>query len=99
MSTLKRLWRGELPLGEAFWTWAVLGGLLVNLSTSVAFLLLIMQDQPVAAFVIGYACSVPYNVFVTVGVLRSASAYAGDPRNADLARVVTVAGMILLSLT
>ena len=31
MAALLRLWRGDLPLATAFWSWAVTGGLLVNL--------------------------------------------------------------------
>ena len=46
MERLRALWTGELALGDAFWTWAVLGGLLVNISTSVLFLVLIMLDHP-----------------------------------------------------
>lgn len=99
MNGARRLWRGELPLGDAFWNWAVLGGLLVNGISSALFLFLIMADRPVAALVAGYAVSVPYNVVTAVGVWRSAARYTGDRRWADLARAVTVVGMILLSLT
>ena len=99
MTALRHLWLGELPLARAFWHWGVLGGLVVNLSTTIAFLALIMQDRTAAAFVAGYALSVPYNIVVAVGVWRAAARYDGDRRLADLARVVTVAGMIVLSLT
>jgi hypothetical protein len=62
MTKLRSLWLGELPLGEAFWTWAIGIGLLVNLTTSVLFLALITLDRPWAALFVGYALSVPYNV-------------------------------------
>jgi hypothetical protein len=99
MTTLRRLWQGDLPLDQAFWTWAAIGGILVNLSTTIAFLALVMHGYTVAAFVIGYAVSIPYNILVTVGVWRSAARYPGDRRWADLARIVTVVAMVLLSLT
>jgi len=99
MNILRRLWRGELALADAFWSWAVLGGLAINLATSAALLALIMQDRPILAFIAGYAPSVPYNVIVSVGVWRSAARYAGDRRWADLARIVTLTGMVLLSVT
>jgi hypothetical protein len=99
MSGLRRLWLGELPLAQAFWHWAVLGGAVVNGLTSILFLALIMSDQTVLAFVAGYLFSVPYNVVATVGVWRSAARYQGERRWADIARVVTVVGMTLLSLT
>ncbi|MGE0564659.1 MAG: hypothetical protein AB7O50_09110 [Pseudolabrys sp.] len=99
MGALSRLWRGEVPLAQAFWHWAVLGGIIVNLSTTIAFLVLIMHGQIAAAFVAGYAFSVPYNIIVAVGVWRSAAHYEGDRRLADLARIVTVIGMAVLSVT
>ena len=99
MSALRRLWQGDLPLSQAFWHWAVAGGIAVNGLTSILFLALIMNDRIVTAFVVGYALSVPYNIVVTVGVWRSAGRYQGDRRWADLARIVTVAGMTVLSLT
>ncbi len=99
MNILRRLWRGELALADAFWSWAVLGGLAINLATSAALLVLIMQDRPILAFIAGYAPSVPYNVVVSVGVWRSAALYAGERRWAELARIVTLTGMVLLSMT
>lgn len=99
MSVLLSLWRGDLPLPQAFWNWAVLGGIAVNLLTTVLFLVLVMNGYIAAAFIAGYAVSVPYNILVTVGVWRSAGRYEGERRWADLARAVTVAGMILFSIT
>ncbi len=99
MSSLCRLWRGELALPNAFWNWAVFGGLGINVASSALFLFLIMADRPIFAFIAGYGLSVPYNVIVSVGVWRSAERYAGERRWADLARIVTIIGMILLSVT
>ncbi|MDO9561297.1 MAG: hypothetical protein Q7J60_06735 [Bradyrhizobium sp.] len=99
MNALRRLWNGDLPLPQAFWKWAVAGGIAVNLTTSILFLVLVMNDQIVAALIVGYVLSVPYNFVATVGVWRSAGRYEGERRWADLARIVTVAGMILFSLT
>ena len=99
MTRLRALWSGDLPLGEAFWTYAVAVGLAVNLITSLLFLVLISWDRPLAALFVGYALSVPYNVVALVGVWRSAARYEGARIHADLARIVTLAGMVLLSLT
>lgn len=99
MTNLYRLWRGELALGHAFWTWAVFGGLVVNAATSGLFLLLMMNDRPVSAFIAGYAVSIPYNIVASVGVWRAAKHYPGARRWADLARAVTIIGMVLLSLS
>jgi hypothetical protein len=99
VSALARLWRGDLPLAEAFWTWAVLGGLLVNVSTTIGFLWLIMAGQTLAAFVVGYAMSLPYNLVATVGVWRAAGTPEADPRWAGAARIAVAIGMTVLSLT
>jgi hypothetical protein len=99
MTNLLVLWRGDLPLREAFWTWAVTVGLLVNIVTSVLFLILIIQDLAWAALLIGYGVSLPYNVVATVGVWRAAVRYDGAAIHADLARGATVLLIAALSLT
>lgn len=96
---LLRLWRGEIPLGEAFWTWGVLVGLLVNITTTIGFLWLVMAGQTAAAFVVGYLCSVPYNIVAGVGIWRSAERADADPRWARAARLAAALGMTVLSLT
>ena len=99
MTSLRRLWRGELALQDSFWTWAVFGGLVINAASSALFLFLIIADRPIFAFIAGYAPSLPYTVIVSVGVWRSAERYAGERRWADLAQIVTIIGMVLLSVT
>ncbi len=99
MKHFYRLWQGDLALENAFWNWAVFGGLVINVCSSAIFLFLIMAERPVLAVIIGYGFSVPYNFIVSVAVWRSAGRYAGDRRRADLVRMVTIIGMILLSVT
>ena len=99
MTKLLSLWSGDLALDEAFWTWTVTVGLLVNLTTSVLFVVLILQDQSLAAVLVGYGLSVPYNIVATVGVWRSAARYDGPALHADLARIVSVILMAGLTLT
>jgi len=99
MAKILALWSGDLALDEAFWTWTVTAGLLINIATSILFLALILQDRPLAALVAGYAISVPYNVVATVGVWRSAARYAGPSLHADLARIASVILMTALALT
>jgi hypothetical protein len=99
MRKLRALWSGALPLGEAFWTFAIGIGLLVNLASSGLFLALITVDRPWAALFVGYVLSVPYNVVALVGVWRSAARHQGEALHADLARIVTLVVMVLLSVT
>jgi len=94
-----RLWRGDLPLDVAFWNWAVIGGLLVNMMTSVVFFVLIRSGEAVLAVVVGYAMSVPYNILAIVGVWRAAGCYTGPAHWATAARVVVLVALGLLSVT
>lgn len=97
MKKLRSLWRGDLPLAEAFWTWTVLIGLMVNVSTTILFLTLITLDRPWTALLAGYAFSVPYNIIAVVGVWRSAERDQGTGINADLARGASLILMVVLS--
>lgn len=99
MKRIKALWSGDLALAEAFWTWTVLVGLLVNLSTSALFLILLTLDLTWAALLVGYGLSVPYNVVAVVGVWRSAACHEGPRVQADLARGASLVLMAVLSLT
>jgi len=99
MTKLRALWSGDLALNEAFWTWTVTVGLLVNIATSILFLVLILQEQPLAALLVGYGLSVAYNTVAIVGVFRSAARYDGPPLHADLARLASVLLMSALTLT
>jgi hypothetical protein len=99
MMKLPALWRGELSLDEAFWTWLVTIGLVINVASSLLFLTLITLDRPWSALLVGYALSVPYNVLAVVGVWRSAARYQGPSLHADLARGVSLVLMAVLSVT
>ena len=99
MKHLNLVWHGELSLEKVFWEWAVFGGLLVNVTSSILFLTLVLNNYIFAAVIVGYGISLPYNLFVSVGVWRSAERYIGDKRLADFAKLATIIGMVLLSIT
>lgn len=99
MTRLRALWMGDVPLGEAFWTWVVFGGLFVNISTSVAFLALITADLPWVALGLGYGLSLPYNAVALVGVWRSAARHEGARSEADLVLGASAVLIVILSLT
>lgn len=99
MKALGDLWRGDLPLGAAFWTFAVTIGLAVNVTTSILFLILIANDLALPALVVGYGLSLPYNLVAVVGVWRSAARHDGPEVQADLARGAVLVLMAVLSLT
>jgi hypothetical protein len=93
-----RLWRGDVPLVDAIWNWAIFGAIGVNLATTGLFLWIVSTDRPLAALVVGYAIAVPYNILVAVGVWRSAGRYAGPPHRAEMARWGVLIWMLILSL-
>ena len=97
-SKLKSLWAGDVPLPETFWWYAVTCGVLANIVTSGLFLILIIEDVTPWWLVPAFLLPVPYNIFVIVAVWRSAEKYQGDRKWADLARAVTVVGMVILTL-
>jgi hypothetical protein len=99
MGKLRALWAGELPLGEAFWTFAIGIGLLIYLVTGALFLALLSIDRPWAALFVGHVLTLPYNIVALVGVWRSAGRYQGAAVVADCARIVTLVVMLLFSLT
>ncbi len=105
MRELLHLHKGTVPLERAFWTWAITGGLIVNLTTTLGFLLLASQDLLIAAAIVGYGISLPYNLLVTIGVVRAAARLETTPNpetpvsKARLYVAVTVLGALILSLT
>ena len=99
MKHLSHVWNGELSLQKVFWEWAVYGGVIINMASSLMFLILAVNDYVIAAVIVGYGFSVPYNILVSVGVWRSAERYTGDRRWAELVKVATAIGMLLLSIT
>jgi hypothetical protein len=79
MQRLKDLWRGRLPLDVAFWTYAIIYGLALNVAATAAALALIVLDAPIALAIAVHLLPVPYSVLATCGVWRSAEHYAGPP--------------------
>ena len=103
MSELAFLHTGNVKPDRAFWNWAIAGGLIVNLATTFGFLVLTSADHTIAALIIGYGVSLPYNIWVTIGVLRSAAnpqANSEVPSNCARAfGAITILGVLILSLT
>src|SRR5690606_1961961 len=85
-ATIRRLWRGEMPLARAFWEFAVLYGLLLNLLATIASFGLFTTDTPAAYGIVVFLLPAPYNLLVLVAVWRSAGRYQGPPIWANLAR-------------
>lgn len=98
MNGIRRLWRGDLPLAEAFWTWAVCIGVTINMASLLGSLILVTEDRAILGLIAGHAISLPYNIIATVGVWRSAARYQGDRSWANTARIVTLILLVTLSV-
>ena len=97
MRLIKQLWAGGIPLGQAFWQYTVVYGLLLNLVTHALFFALLMRDANIIPVALAFALPIPYNLFMIVAVWRSADRYQGPKSSAELARIVAVVWMIVLT--
>jgi hypothetical protein len=87
---MKALWRGQLPLGRAFWEFAILYVALANVCATGAAFALLAADMSATLAVVIFLLPLPYVVVAVVGVWRSADAYPGPPHWAALARYAAV---------
>jgi hypothetical protein len=87
---LRRLWAGRLPLGTAFWWYAIVWGTALNLGATLLALALLAADVSAVVAVVIAAMPIPYNLLALVAVWRSATAYQGPRLWADLARVLSL---------
>jgi hypothetical protein len=90
MQSLRELWLGRLPLDVAFWRYAIVYGLALNVAATGAALALIVLDAPIAAAVIVHLSPVPYSVLATCGVWRSADRYPGRRDIASWAKAAVI---------
>jgi hypothetical protein len=95
-STIGDVWRGEIPLGQVFWTFAIGFGTVFNLLATGVSLVAIAGGMPAPAAVAIHFLPIPYNFLVLVGVWRSADAFAGHPAIATSARIAAAAWFALM---
>jgi len=93
VNSIVNLWRGEAPVREAFWSWLVFRGFLLNAGCTLGALVLV-ADAPDATpllwlAVLLHLAAVPYNLVCLVGIWRSA-ARTPDDRTADALKVAAV---------
>lgn len=98
-ATLRRVWRGEMPLPDLVWGWLLLGGLAVNLATSMGFLALVSLGEVWWALFVGYGLSLPYNLLVGVGCWRAAAHSASAWLSLAAVRALIVLFLLALSAT
>ena len=95
-SAIGDLWRGEMPLGQVFWSFTIVFGTLFNLLATGVALVAMAGGMPAPAAVAMHLLPLPYNFVVLVGVWRSADAFAGHPFIATSARIAVAAWFALM---
>jgi hypothetical protein len=87
---LVALWRGDVPLGQAFWEYAIVYGTIVNIVATAGAIAAVAAGLPDVVAIGLFLVPVPYIVTAVVGVLRSADRYEGPPRWAGMAKVAVI---------
>jgi hypothetical protein len=87
---LVALWRGEVPLGQAFWGYAIVYGTIINIVATAAAIAAVAAGLPDAVGIGLFLIPVPYILAAVVGVVRSANRYQGPPTWAGVAKVAVV---------
>lgn len=87
---LVALWRGDVPLGEAFWVYAIGYGTIANIVATAAAIAAVAAGLPDAVAIGLFLVPVPYILTAVVGVVRSADRYQGPPMWASMAKVAVI---------
>jgi hypothetical protein len=96
--TIVEFWRGGLPLGRALWLWGIVGGGVASLFATLLALMLVAAGAPAWLAVLVFAAHIPWNLVLLVGVWRSAGRPEVSRAAANLARLVILAWVVVLSL-
>jgi hypothetical protein len=91
IARLKQLWRGDLPLKVAFWRYAIIDGLVLNIVSTAVALAIVIAEWPVWLALCIHLLPVPYSVLACTGVWRSADRHSGRPDFPRFARTAVVA--------
>ncbi len=87
---LTQLWRGELPLREAFWRYLITYDLLLNLGATLAALTVVLAQGPIVFAAIFHLLPLPYSILAAIGAWRSAERFEGSQTLASLAKIVII---------
>jgi len=98
MSFIANLWSGRVPLGRAFWGYAIICGLLINVYATLASFAIIAAGGAAALALATHLVPVPWIVLTGVGVWRSAGRPGVAQDRAALARTGVILWSVLLVL-
>ena len=98
MAVLISLWRGDIPLRQAFWEYAIAYGTTANILATGAALAAVAMSLPEVVAIGLFLIPCPYILIAMVGVMRSANRYDGPPNWASFAKVAVLAWGALMIL-
>jgi hypothetical protein len=87
---LVALWKGHVPLGQAFWGYAIVYGTIANVVATAAAIAAVAASLPDALAIGLFLVPIPYILTAVIGVVRSANRYQGPPMWASLAKVAVI---------
>ena len=90
LRNLTALCRGEMPLGRAFWEFAIVYGTAANVVATIAAILAAAAGLPDLVVIGIFFAPLPYTLAAVLGVLRSANRYLGPSKWRHLATVAVV---------
>lgn len=92
------LWAGRVPLADAFWTYTIFWGFIINMAASLASLSLVVAEAPNLAAVAAHLAPIPWNILALVAVWRSAGHESISSGWATIARIVALVWAVVLSV-
>ena len=87
---LVALWKGNIPLSEAFWGYAIVYGTVANIVATAAAIAAVAIGLPDIVAIGFFLAPIPYILTAVVGVVRSADRYEGSPRWASMAKIAVI---------
>jgi hypothetical protein len=99
VAPLVALWRGNVPLSQAFWEYAIAYGTIANIVATAPAVAAVAAGLPDAMAIGLFLAPIPYILTAVVGVVRGADRYQGPPMWAGLAKVAVIvwgAAMIVI---
>ena len=90
MAHLVALWKGDVPLGQAFWGYAIVYGTIANIVATAAAIAAVAASLPDALAIGLFLAPIPYILTAVIGVVRSADRYQGPPMWASMAKVAVI---------
>jgi hypothetical protein len=95
---LAALWRGDIPLGQAFWEYAIAYGTIANIVATAATIATVAAGLPDALAISLFLMPLPYILTAVVGVVRSAGKYRGPPQWATMAKIAVILWGVVMVL-